>query len=175
MANFETSLAAVLHHEGGYVDDPDDSGGATNMGITHATLAAWRKREVNRGEVKDLTEAEAGEIYKANYWDKLLLDEVQSQALAEAVMDMGVNAGVGTAARLLQMAVNWLVKSELLQTDGWIGPVTVRAVNGSTERLLLQKFFELRVKHYMAICRNNKSQRKFLYAWIKRSLDHSGS
>ena len=44
--NFEASLSAVLKHEGGYADHPRDPGGATNLGITRATLARWRGRKV---------------------------------------------------------------------------------------------------------------------------------
>ena len=175
MANFESSLVSVLRHEGGYVDDPDDSGGATNRGITQRTLARWRGQPVTKNQVKRLTKTEAGEIYKAKYWDKLLLDEVKSQALAEAVMDMGVNAGPRTSARYLQQAVNWVTLNASLKVDGRIGVSSLHGINVAREQDMLKKFFELRVSHYMRICRKRPSQRKFLYAWIKRSLEHAGN
>lgn len=61
----------ILAHEGGYVDHPKDPGGATNLGITIKTLAAWRKRKVSKAEVKALTPADVIPIYKANYWDTM--------------------------------------------------------------------------------------------------------
>ena len=51
--NFALALALVLESEGGYVDDPRDPGGATNLGITRATLARWRGRDVSKAEVRD--------------------------------------------------------------------------------------------------------------------------
>ncbi len=175
MALFSKSLNAVLKHEGGFVDDPDDRGGATNMGITQATLADWRGKDVTTEDVKALTVEEASGIYKGRYWDKMSLDLILSQPLAEAVMDFGVNAGVKTAGKALQQAANWVQKGRLrgeLVEDGGIGPITLRYVNTTNERTLVLKFFEVRIRYYTSICRGRPLNRKFLYAWMRRSLDH---
>ena len=173
MAIFSKSLNAVLKHEGGFVDDPDDRGGATNRGITQKTLSDWRGKEVTAADVQALTETEAGGIYKARYWDKMSLDLIVSQGMAEAVMDFGVNAGPKTAVRALQAAVNWVEKEGAkLAEDGIIGPITIRAVNTTTERMLILKFFEVRARYYLNISRSRPVNRKFLYAWMRRSLDH---
>src|SRR5689334_14019533 len=70
---FQTCLAEVLRHEGGYVDHPTDPGGATNMGITHKTLARWRKVspwwDLPKSAVKTMARSEAAQIYRALYWD----------------------------------------------------------------------------------------------------------
>ena len=173
MALFEHSIRAVFHHEGGYVQDSDDPGGATNMGITHKTLASWRKVSfVIPEEVQALTKEEAGRIYKSKYWDKMRLDEFSSQALAETVMDFGVNAGTRASIKLLQEAVNWVQRGDTLTVDGAIGPNTMHHVNTTPDRAVIQKFFELRIRYYANICRRRKASRKFLYAWTRRSLDH---
>ncbi len=173
MARFDYALQAVFRHEGGYVRDPLDSGGATNMGITHGTLARWRKvKSVTPAQVKAMTKLEAGQIYKALYWDKLKLDEMTSQTLAEAVMDMGVNAGVKRAGLLLQEALNWVRRNDILKEDGWIGPYTLLQVNTTSDRGIIQKYFELRMRHYANIVRRRRSQAAFLYAWTRRALDH---
>ncbi len=175
MALFSLSLNAVLKHEGGFVDDPVDRGGATNMGITHKTLAEWRGKAVTTADVKALTTTEASGIYKARYWDKMSLDLILSQDLAGAVMDFGVNAGVKTAGKALQKAANWVQKDRLrgeLVEDGDIGPITQRFINTTNERLLLLKLFEVRTRYYTSICRVRPANRKFLYAWLRRSLDH---
>jgi lysozyme family protein len=62
---FRLSVAFVLKHEGGFVDHPADPGGATNFGITHKTLGAWRREPADAKAVKALTRKEAGEIYRA--------------------------------------------------------------------------------------------------------------
>lgn len=173
MALFDLSIGAVFLHEGGYSDDPDDPGGSTNMGITHKTLAAWRKAPfVTPEQVRDLSKEEAGRIYKSSYWDKMRLDEFSSQALAETVMDFGVNAGTRASIKLLQEAVNWVQRGDTLIVDGKIGPNTLHHVNTTPDRVVIQKFFELRIRYYADICRRRKTSRKFLYAWTRRSLDH---
>lgn len=119
-ANFQRSLAAVLKHEGGYVDHPADPGGATNMGITFATLQAWRGRPITKVDVQNLTKAEAGQIYKARYWDRVQGDHLP-YGVDFAVFDFAVNSGVSRAAIFLQEIVG-------VAPDGKIGPLTLSAV-----------------------------------------------
>lgn len=67
-------LAEILKHEGGYADHPSDPGGATNMGITHKTLARWRGIDpwwdLPKTEIQGLARSEASAIYKALYWER---------------------------------------------------------------------------------------------------------
>jgi lysozyme family protein len=121
-SNFAAALKLVLKSEGGYVDNPADPGGATNMGITRATLAAWRGVPVNRlpkSEVKALTVAEAGTIYRARYWTPIYADDLPA-GLDYAVFDYAVNSGPDRAAKDLQRVLGVTV-------DGRIGPETVAA------------------------------------------------
>gem|GEM_PF-6374819 len=75
-ANFSACLAHVLASEGGYVDHTKDPGGATNMGITLATLQEWRGRPIAKTDVRDLTRDEAAAIYRAKYWNKVKGDDL---------------------------------------------------------------------------------------------------
>ena len=122
--NFAAALSAVLKHEGGYVDHPSDPGGATNLGITHKTLAAWRKvvpfTKLPKSEIKALTRDEAAAIYRANYWNAIHGDDLPA-GIDYAVMDYAVNSGPGRAAKTLQRLVG-------VPEDGQIGPVTLAAV-----------------------------------------------
>lgn len=118
--NFDRALAAVLKHEGGYADHPRDPGGATNLGITRATLARWRGRPVSKAEVRALTRAEAAKIYRALYWDEVGADALPD-GLDFAVFDYCVNSGPGRAARALQSVAG-------TRTDGRIGRITLVAV-----------------------------------------------
>ena len=92
--NFAACLTFTLRYEGGFVDNPNDPGGATSLGVTQRTLAAWRHKPVSVGDVRALTTAEAGQIYRALYWD-----HVQGDALSKGVdlmvFDIAVNMGVG--------------------------------------------------------------------------------
>ena len=174
MALFSLSLNAVLKHEGGYVDDPDDRGGATNHGITQATLADWRGKAVTAADVKAMTSTEAAAIYKARYWDKMNLDQIVSQKLAEAVMEFGVNAGIKTAGKALQRAAHWVhgAGAGKLVEDSAIGPITGRNVNTNGEEKLARQFFEVGVRYTNGISRSPPVTRKFLYSWIALALDH---
>lgn len=92
-SNFDGVLSFVLAHEGGYVDHPRDPGGATNMGITLATLRDWR----GKAAVKALTAKEAGDIYRARYWRPVRGDDLPAGVDLSA-MDYGVNSGPARAA-----------------------------------------------------------------------------
>ena len=118
--NLETALRLIRRHEGGYVDHPDDPGGATNLGITHATLAAWRGKPVTKQDVRNLTVAEAAAIYRARYWDAVRGDELPA-GVDLAVFDFAVNSGPGRAIRTLQTVLG-------VPQDGALGPVTMAAL-----------------------------------------------
>lgn len=113
----------ILASEGGYVDHPEDPGGATNMGITIGRLSAWRGRKVSKKEVKSLTREEALEIYKACYWDAVRGDDLPL-GLDYAVFDYGVNSGPAKAVKDLQRELGFTGKN----VDGIMGPVTLAAV-----------------------------------------------
>lgn len=121
--NFDASLALVLQSEGGFVNNKADPGGATNMGITRKTLAAWRHvspwSSLPVSAVKQLTKDEASQIYKANYWRPVHGDDLP-KGLDYAVFDFGVNSGPVSAIKALQAAVG-------VPGDGLIGPVTLAA------------------------------------------------
>jgi lysozyme family protein len=118
---FRRCVDIILGHEGGYVDHPDDPGGATNMGITFETLRAWRGESITKDDVKEPSESEAREICRANYWNALNCDQLPFGADL-ATFDFGVNAGVSRATKMLQGIV-------AVEAEGQIGPITIGAVS----------------------------------------------
>jgi len=100
-ASFAQSLAHVLRHEGGYVNHPADPGGPTKYGITLAVYRESGRPGATAADVRAMTVAEAGAIYRARYWDALCCDALPA-GLDYAVFDYGVNSGVGRAARVLR-------------------------------------------------------------------------
>lgn len=119
--NYAASLAAVLVHEGGYVNHPRDPGGATNKGVTQRVYDDWRERKgLPRRSVRELQQSELEAIYRRQYWDIVKGDELPS-GVDYCVFDFAVNSGVNRAARYLQRAVG-------AAEDGQIGPVTLKAV-----------------------------------------------
>jgi lysozyme family protein len=120
MSRFDQCLPLILAHEGGYSDHKLDPGGATNLGVTLATLSAHRGRTVTKAEVKALTVAEAGAIYLKSYWHPIHADELPA-GLDYMLFDLAVNSGVGRARKYLQRAAG-------VNEDGIIGPATLAAV-----------------------------------------------
>lgn len=119
-SRFMACLAEILKHEGGYVDHPDDPGGATNLGITHKTLASWRGRPVTKQDVRDLTVTEASAIYRARYWNPVRGDSLPP-GVDLAVFDFAVNSGPAKATMVLQSVLG-------VADDGVIGPITLAAL-----------------------------------------------
>lgn len=121
---FDICLDEVLRHEGGYADHPADPGGATNMGITHKTLARWRQVspwwKLPKSDIQQLKRAEAARIYRASYWDRCKAGQLPP-GLDLALFDFAVNSGPDRAIRTLQAELG-------VAADGQIGPLTLAAV-----------------------------------------------
>lgn len=158
--NFPLSLTLVLAHEGGYVDHRLDPGGATNRGITRRTLARWRGvspyLKLPKSEVKGLTIKEAGEIYKANYWDRMKCDNLPS-GVDYAVFDYAVNSGPGRSAKALQRAVGATV-------DGSIGPNTLKAVSNHHPKTIIKRL----IKGRMSFLQRLRTWKTFGRGWTNR-------
>lgn len=142
---FERCITHVLAAEGGFSNNPDDPGGATNFGITLATLATWRKRnrkegDVNEQEVRNLTLTEAKDIYRSDYWNALRCDALPA-GVDLVVFDFGVNAGPGRSAKTLQDIVGVL-------QDGSIGPQTLHNVPLVDGKRIITEFGEKRRQFY---------------------------
>src|SRR4051794_41836703 len=99
--SFEPSLAPVLKHEGGDVNHPADPGGATNLGITAATLALARGHPVSPADVAALTRAEAAAIYRRFFWNPARGDDLPA-GLHPPPLDPPGNSRPGRAAKLPQ-------------------------------------------------------------------------
>lgn len=129
MANFKEAFHKVILAEGGYVNDPDDKGGETYLGITrvhHPKAKMWDiidgiKKQYGLSGINNRLKAipviieEAESIYKKQYWDKIRLDEVYSQKVAHQLFDHAVNAGVGPAINIAQVIVGMKVTSRISQ------------------------------------------------------------
>lgn len=151
---FLKCISIILQHEGGYVNHPNDPGGETNFGIS--------KRSYPKLDIKNLSKDQASEIYYKDFWTKLRCDELQSELLALHVFDMGVNAGTGRAAKILQRIL-------LIKDDGVIGPITVRFANNFIDQKKLVSFYiEKRIEYYNKIAKANIKLQVFLKGWLKR-------
>ena len=144
---FEICVAFTLRQEGGYVDDPADPGGATNMGITLATYREWSDDpHLGDLQVKDMTPKTASAIYRSLYWNRLRADALPP-GVDLSVFDMGVNAGMWRSARLLQQALGFTGD----QVDGSIGPETLAAANRFDSGTLVNNLADRQTSYYVSL------------------------
>ena len=154
--NFNPSFALLLKSEGGFVQDPYDSGGATNLGVTIATWKAYVNRPVSVQEIKDLTPVMVKPLYNQNYWNPAGCD-ILPKGVDYAVFDFGVNAGVKRSIRCLQKAVG-------ADPDGVLGSITQALIRNSKPMDILDHFTDERIAYYKSL--NNPHFEK---GWISRA------
>lgn len=99
--NFQKCLDFVLKHEGGFVNNPSDPGGMTNLGVTSRVWEEWVGHPVSEKEMRNLTPLMVRPLYKRKYWDACFADDLIS-GLDYCVFDVAVNSGVGRSIKLLQ-------------------------------------------------------------------------
>ncbi len=159
-ANFFKSLEMVLHHEGGFVQHPDDPGGATNKGITHKTYADFLGRPLEDvSELKNIPEEHVQLIYKNGYWDKVKGDELPG-GVDFCVFDWAVNSGPGRAAKALQKIV-------MVSQDGAIGPKTLIAVSEMTPTEIIENMTKQRIEFYKGL----NTFDTFGRGWLRRAKE----
>lgn len=170
--NKDQLIDGIIEREGGYVNDSCDSGGETNYGITEEQ-ARYHGYE---GAMCDLPIDLAREIYATAYWhavkadDLLLIDE----ALAEEIVDTGVNCGTERATSFLQTALNSLNLNGALYDDvaidGKFGPATLACVQAYAEsrkpEALTSACNCLQGAFYISLTEKRPKDEKFVYGWL---------
>lgn len=167
MADIKKALPYILANEGGakYTNNPKDPGGPTKYGVTLKALAEWRHRTCRAQDVANLSEDEACDIYKAHYWDVLLLDAVEHQGTATAIFDVSVNRGPGVAKRYTLLAVDRINKqsfNDALHTIPF-------AVNQSNSAAFIKEFEEIVEQGYRAIVSSHPEMGWALKGWLNRA------
>ena len=157
---FQTALKHVLLMEGGFTNDPADHGGATNWGITAATLAHWRGHSVTPADVKAIPREEAIAIYHSNYWNTARCSDLPA-GVDLVVFDVSVNSGPSRGIKMLQTAV-------AATADGLFGPATMAAVRLVTPSDIVTGLANERRKFYAAIVARDPTQKKFINGWNNR-------
>lgn len=173
---FANAWAKTRRAEGGYVNDPEDSGGETKYGITKAVA---RKHGYD-GQMILLRAEIAERIAKQEYWDVMWLDEVAavSPAIAEEMFDTGFNTGPVRAVAFLQRSLNALNRQEKdyddMLVDGLFGSRTRRALyrfltvrdDSTGEKVMLRALNGLQLEFYMSLTERRQKDERFLYGWI---------
>jgi lysozyme family protein len=153
--NFDKCLEMLLHHEGGYVNHPDDPGGETNLGVTKKVYAASGGKK----SMKKLTVKDVAPIYKKSYWARLKCDDLPS-GLDFCAFDWGVNSGTGRAAKALQKICGASV-------DGAIGPKTLALINRQNPKYMIEEFGKIRQEFYESL----GTFKTFGKGWTRRNKE----
>jgi len=146
--NFDEAFTRLLGHEGGYVNDKRDPGGETNWGIS--------KRSYPTLNIASLTEWDAKQIYRRDFWDKCKADKLPPDVRFD-VFDGAVNSGIGQSAKWLQRAVN-------VPDDGEIGPITLAACANVPGYVLSKRYNG----HRLEFMTNLKTWAAFGGGWARR-------
>ena len=139
-ANFDKCLDLLLDDEGGFVNNPKDPGGMTNLGVTKAAWESFVGHTVAEKEMRNLTRKSVASFYERKYWDACKCDDIPS-GIDYLIFDFAVNAGVGTAVKLLQNVLG-------ITRDGSVGPVTLQNVAISDKIDLISRCSSAKISHY---------------------------
>lgn len=174
MTPFEKAMAALLQKEGGWVNDPDDSGGETYGGVSRRYNPTWqgwaridahkplKHNQIIKGD--PTLDYLIGEVYRNKYWAKVDGYGFPPR-LTEKLFDTYVNAGDG-AVRILQHVVGVLA-------DGKIGPKTIGATFDALElrgeTWVLKAYCKEQLRYYEGIVKRKPKKTKFMKAWTRRA------
>jgi len=182
MSTFDKAIEVTLAHEGGFTDDPVDTGGATNWGVSLRFLKDAGDLDgdgvldgdldgdgdVDYDDIKKMARAEAIRIYKLHFWDKYHYENINDELIAMRMFDMCVNMGSKQAAKLIQRAVTECGQPGIVD-DGALGPKSFAAINAVKGEKLIG---EIRLQHvlfYLSLIANKPAYEKFKKGWLRRA------
>lgn len=166
MANIKYLYPFILAWEGGYANDPADSGGPTNRGVT---IATWRlygydkdgDGDIDKDDVKLITEYDAVYVVmKPMFWDRVKADQIEDQSVANIIVDwiwMSGFSKIKSIQKILGVSV-----------DGIVGPKTLRAINSMNGKALFSKIWQARKNFYYSHVAAVPKHKKFLNGWMNR-------
>lgn len=165
MAKLEPLAKFILSYEGGFVNDPNDSGGATNKGVT---IATWRAQgydkdgdgDIDVQDLKIITEADAVSIMRRNYWNRWHGDEIKDQSVANMLVDWVWSSGK-PAITLVQQMLG-------VKADGIVGAKTIAALNAQYPRTFLQKLRLRRLRFLDGVVKATPKKKRFIAGWYRR-------
>lgn len=169
MANFQTYLPLLQQVEGRFQKNPKDRGNynslgelvGTNYGISARFYEEVIKRPPSEADMRAITKSKAAILYRAYFWDKQRANEINSQAMANTIIDHQVNAGDGVlvAQKLLNKSFGFNVG-----IDNQIGNETLGALNSVDPARFVTLFNQDRAEHY----RTRSNSAEFAEGWLRR-------
>lgn len=170
----------IVDREGGYVNDPDDPGGATNFGVTIHTMRRLgldldHDGDVDRHDVQMLSRAQAIDIFIKHYFEGPLISQLP-QPLQATAFDMYVNAGSNAVRILQRLLIDMGIE---VVVDGALGPQSIAAVQAAFEiagGYLIDAYGIARRNYYLRLADRRPASRKYARTragkkggWIRRA------
>jgi lysozyme family protein len=180
MAEPLAAIDFVLSNEGGFVDNPNDSGGATNFGLSLRFLREipndrLRKYgifkngdELGVEDIRDLTLDQARLIYKGEFWDSAPFDKINDQLIATYLFDMAVLHGIAQAIKIAQRG-SWAVYRTYgyIKADGIMGEKTQEVLNDLGDSFI-PVLMAMRASFCRLLAELRPKDKEFLDGWLKR-------
>lgn len=188
---FDRAIEVILEHEGGFVDNKHDPGGATNFGISLRYLKTLPgldgdfdgDGDVDADDITAMIVEDAVDFYYKNWWKKYGYKNITSGPVATKVLDMSVNMGGKQAHKLIQRSCRSMGKN--LKDDGILGPVSFAAINSTLFASFIPALRCTQAGFYRALVIRNAALRKhnviradgseyedlsvFLNGWLRRA------
>lgn len=172
MTAFDKAFAATLQHEGGFVDDPDDPGGATKFGVSFRWLKSKGididgDGDVDADDIVALDLEGSKQIYLDNWWLRYRYDEIHVDEVAAKIFDLCVNMGPHQAHKLAQSAANSFGKD--LVVDGILGSKSIAAINCIYSLSYLNALKQQATNFYLDLIKRRPVLAKYKNGWLKRA------
>ena len=155
--NFKKCLELVLKSEGGWVNNPKDPGGETNLGVTKKVWEEWVGHEVKT--MKDLTPEDVAPMYQAKYFMACYANQLPV-GIDYMAFDAAVNMGPGRAVKLLQECLGCV-------PDGTIGPRTMQLIDQKKPEDIVDLYSKRKTSFYEGLA----TFATFGKGWLKREED----
>lgn len=167
---FENDLSIVLGFEGGYANNPNDPGGATNFGVTQKTYDAFRvTNHLDKQSVEKISQNEVNAIYKGYYNGARCNElEISHPKTSLCHFDCAINQGIAAACYILQRAINAVWHEAKVTTDGVIGPKTLEALKPLRDADVLLEYLNLRKARYDQLIAARPNMGEFKSSWYDR-------
>lgn len=174
---FESAVNVILRHEGRFVNNKNDSGGATMYGISLrflkvAGLDIDLDGDVDINDIIAIDKEKAKDIYRKYWWDRYFYDDINSLPISTKIFDLAVNMGANQAHKIVQAACNSL--GYRLYKDGILGHKSLYAINSLSslyEDSLLRSINKYAKEFYYTIVEKNPEYSIFLKGWLNRVND----
>ena len=175
MSCFDIAIQTVLKQEGGFVNDPQDNGGATNYGISLRWLSSLSLEPeiahldqngngvIDIEDIQDLTREQALFLYHRYFWQPHRYERIVVQPIATKVFDFTINAGSHASHTALQWALKATGHPDVV-VDGILGEHTLNAVNAIDFRVLLAALRSEMAGYYRSLKKPH-----FEAGWLKRA------